>query len=454
MARDVQARICGGPGWATTQAYPASATRGVDGPGTGAQVDKDRKRPDLAGQALIFYFSHVRRFRRTNLPDPRNLSLATRHSPPPTYRPFSCGQWQSTPGPLVCLLVGPQPQCLCVSDFRFPGIRPRSWVWCPRNSCTEASQRTTGSLESWRGRRSIAGCSLRSCQGIRARCHEGIKRAAQEAISVGGDSHNSLRPFKTTSRVLPSWPRTPIQRGRPKNEESTSRPITAKAKTRFWLDPAAGEAAEPDGEGQSPEVVADQHHIGYLQGDVGAGRAHGDPDVGGGQRRGVVHAVADHGEEVAGVHQSLQFDHLLVGQEAGPNIVRADPFGHGLCDALVVSRQDQDLGDSRLLQGRQRGGGIRRGWSDTAITPPAGGASPSEDDQCRLACLADCAGRRRRRRGVGSCRAIQRGLPDRCRPRDRRRGRGPPDRCASRIRETSNRAEPRRIASAMTASPR
>ena len=77
---------------------------------------KDRTRPDLADQAFS-YSSPTRRFRRTNHPISRNSSLATRHSPPPTYRPFSCGQWQSTPGPLVCLLVGRQPECLSDSDF-------------------------------------------------------------------------------------------------------------------------------------------------------------------------------------------------------------------------------------------------------------------------------------------------------------------------------------------------
>jgi len=51
----------------------------------------------------------------------REIPLGTKewHAIPP-YRPFSCGQWQSTPGPLVCLLVGPQPECLSDSDSDFP----------------------------------------------------------------------------------------------------------------------------------------------------------------------------------------------------------------------------------------------------------------------------------------------------------------------------------------------
>ncbi len=38
--------------------------------------------------------------------------------PPSDPAPLpTCGQWQSTPRPLVCLLVVPQPECLSDSDF-------------------------------------------------------------------------------------------------------------------------------------------------------------------------------------------------------------------------------------------------------------------------------------------------------------------------------------------------
>ena len=52
--------------------------------------------------------------------------------------------------------------------------------------------------------------------------------------------------------------------------------------------------ASPDGEGQPGQVIAHQHHVGGLEGGVRAGAAHGHAHRGGGQRRGVVHAVAHH----------------------------------------------------------------------------------------------------------------------------------------------------------------
>ena len=65
------------------------------------------------------------------------------------------------------------------------------------------------------------------------------------------------------------------------------------------------------------EVVVGEHHVGRLAGDVGAGDAHRDPDVGGLHRRGVVDAVAGHGDHVA---ESLQRPHdpqLVLGRHAG-----------------------------------------------------------------------------------------------------------------------------------------
>ena len=137
--------------------------------------------------------------------------------------------------------------------------------------------------------------------------------------------------------------------------EKTDHP---EGEDQVLVNPAAGQATQPDREGQSPEVIADQHDIRHLQRDIGAGGAHGDPDVGCGQSGGVIHAVADHGDEVARVHQSLQFQHLLVGQKASLHGVRSDAVGHRLCDALVVSGQDQDLANSRAFQSSHRGGGI------------------------------------------------------------------------------------------------
>ena len=53
-------------------------------------------------------------------------------------------------------------------------------------------------------------------------------------------------------------------------------------------------AALLDGAHDRREVVVEQHEVGGLARDVGAGAAHGDADVGFVQRRAVVDAVARH----------------------------------------------------------------------------------------------------------------------------------------------------------------
>ena len=53
-----------------------------------------------------------------------------------------------------------------------------------------------------------------------------------------------------------------------------------------------------DGLGNAPEIALDESDPGALHGDVGAG-AHGDADVSGGERGGIVDAVASHRDALA-----------------------------------------------------------------------------------------------------------------------------------------------------------
>ncbi len=57
-------------------------------------------------------------------------------------------------------------------------------------------------------------------------------------------------------------------------------------------------ARQPPRPHDAAQVALQQRDAGALDGDVGAG-AHGDADVGGGQRRRVVDAVAGHGDDAA-----------------------------------------------------------------------------------------------------------------------------------------------------------
>ena len=62
----------------------------------------------------------------------------------------------------------------------------------------------------------------------------------------------------------------------------------------FDLDVADGRPAEAHRVRNPQQIVRHQRHVGRLERGVGAGRAHGDADVGGSQRGRVVDAVADH----------------------------------------------------------------------------------------------------------------------------------------------------------------
>ena len=69
-------------------------------------------------------------------------------------------------------------------------------------------------------------------------------------------------------------------------------------------------AAESARAHDADEVAFDQRDAGALDGDVGAG-AHGDADVGRGQRRRVVDAVAGHGDDAAGAPAAFRSPRLF-----------------------------------------------------------------------------------------------------------------------------------------------
>lgn len=87
-------------------------------------------------------------------------------------------------------------------------------------------------------------------------------------------------------------------------------------------DAAVLDSLDDGGEG------VEQDHVGSLDGNVGAA-AHGDADVGGLERRGVVDAVARHGDDAA-VLELLDDAQLLLGRGAGK-------------DDLFVLREDLPL---------------------------------------------------------------------------------------------------------------
>jgi len=131
-------------------------------------------------------------------------------------------------------------------------------------------------------------------------------------------------------------------------------------------DDAPGFAGQSDGKGEQVQVVAHEDHVGRLQGHIGAGAAHGDADVRGGQGRRVVHTVPHHGGEAVLLPHFVQNDHFVLGQQAGVDLVHShllrDVGGH----SRMVPREHDDFLHAQRLQlanhlGRVGPQGVRDG---------------------------------------------------------------------------------------------
>ena len=99
-------------------------------------------------------------------------------------------------------------------------------------------------------------------------------------------------------------------------------------------DVVVDDAAGLDGGDDRGEVVVGEHHRRCFPGDVGAGLAHRDADVGAPQRWGVVDAIAGHRDDVTFGLQLLGDVQLRLGRRA-----REDDFlarGQDLPEFLLV----------------------------------------------------------------------------------------------------------------------
>ncbi len=86
--------------------------------------------------------------------------------------------------------------------------------------------------------------------------------------------------------------------------------VVAERPEQVLADDRHGAAREVDAAGDARDVAADQRDVGRFDRDVGAA-ADGEADVGGGQRRRVVDAVADHADLVAFFLQALRISSSL-----------------------------------------------------------------------------------------------------------------------------------------------
>ncbi len=85
-------------------------------------------------------------------------------------------------------------------------------------------------------------------------------------------------------------------------------------------DIVVDDAALLHGRDDAGIVVVRQHHVGAFFGDIGAGDAHGHADVGALDGRGVVHAVAGHGDHLSIGAQRFDDAHLVFRGDTGEHV--------------------------------------------------------------------------------------------------------------------------------------
>ena len=83
------------------------------------------------------------------------------------------------------------------------------------------------------------------------------------------------------------------------------------------------------------EIPFDKGYAGALHRHVGA-RSHGDPDLRLSQRRGIVNAVARHGDEMTLILKALDLFTFVLRQHLGYNVFDSQLTGHclGRCPAI------------------------------------------------------------------------------------------------------------------------
>ena len=115
------------------------------------------------------------------------------------------------------------------------------------------------------------------------------------------------------------------------------------------------------------EVVVEQHEVGRLAGDVGAGAAHGDPDVGLVERRAVVDAVAGHGHHVPPSSQRPRDPQLVLRRHPGDHdaVVVDQRPEHAVVVGQLVAVEDRVVRPSRPTSSAMAVAVV--GWSPVII---------------------------------------------------------------------------------------
>ena len=109
------------------------------------------------------------------------------------------------------------------------------------------------------------------------------------------------------------------------------------------------------------EVVVGEHDLGGLLRDLGAA-SHRDADVGLLERGGVVHGVAGHRDDLAGLLHEARESHLVLGCDPAEHVQLRQPFDHfGVGQPLQLRAGDEPGPELELVGDRAGGDGVIAG---------------------------------------------------------------------------------------------
>ena len=137
--------------------------------------------------------------------------------------------------------------------------------------------------------------------------------------------------------------------------------LTARAKITFCQTIFHGAAGKPNGQRQLAGRIVHQDDISGLNGGIAAQGAHGDTDIGAGQNRSIIDAIADEHQRRTSLQQLLHRGHLIGGQQLGPVFIQTKLPSHSLGYGGLIAGQHHGLFHALSLERPNGLGGIGLG---------------------------------------------------------------------------------------------
>src|SRR5258708_692146 len=118
--------------------------------------------------------------------------------------------------------------------------------------------------------------------------------------------------------------------------------VVKKSEEQILFDVADGGAAKFSGAQDAAQIAFEQSDAGGFDGDVGAG-THGDADMGGGESRSVIDAVAGHGDDAPFLLQFGNNLRFLRGRNFGVDVFDLKLFRDGCGRRFPVAGQHHEF---------------------------------------------------------------------------------------------------------------